>query len=820
MSVEDALKTAKIQRRSAKATLTRLAKALIVLLNQKRTANEVRDHLVKVKQAFDNVVLKHEDYTKLIIEDDDFETEEKWLDDCQNDFLKLDNDAKCYIEKISLTNSEIHGVEESGQSSGMLGMQTSDSACNLSPPHTGADQPSVGNENDSMNDVSQANHMSSSTEMVVDSPSQTSPSNFDQNTSQNEPTPEVKNEIRTSSNIPCGFRMEKPKLPKFAGDVREYAIFRADFKHAIESRYAKRDAITLLRTCLMEKPLDLIKGIGSDYDTAWEYLDSIYGDPRFVADTVTQDIVRFKPLSEGEDSRFCDLVHLVRRCYNTLKEVGIPNDMDSSHMLSIIEQKMCSDDRKVWSRDLEREAKPATLLNLINWMTVEMKSRMRATAAVRSSIPNRRSVNVVYGETDNSGKIRHRCWFCNNSNHWPDQCEKFAANTVDERINAAKTHHVCFSCLKKAGRDHRQANCSRKKQCTKVEKGSQCTSTHHPLLHKPKSENIGVAALSDQNDSMLPVIAANICGPNGVHKSGNVLFDSGAQISLIRKETAENLGLIGKDITVNIVKVGGEEEEIRTKIYKVSVTGINDKKKYIIKAIGIPCISEEIKSVRSSPLAELFNLPKRELRRGRGLVDLLIGIDHAHMHTGPMKQVEHLVARKSPLGWVIFGNSTTRELDNVTTTVLHVKNINPVDLSDFWTTESMGVQVDPCVCDATKLSQRDREEKIMIENSARKVGNQWMIPYPWKRNIAELPDNKEQAMKRLESTERRLLKNPDEAAAYNHKIIEMEEMNFASKLTEKEIEDHKGPVHYIAHHAVHRPDSTSTPVRIVFNSSS
>ena len=138
-----------------------------------------------------------------------------------------------------MTNSEIHGVEESRQSSGMLGMQTSDSACNLSPPHTGADQPSVGNGNDSINDMSQANHMSSSTEMVVDSPSQTSPSNFDQNTSQNEPTPEVKNEIGTSSNIPCGFRMEKPQLPKFAGDVREYTIFQADFKHAIESRCAK-----------------------------------------------------------------------------------------------------------------------------------------------------------------------------------------------------------------------------------------------------------------------------------------------------------------------------------------------------------------------------------------------------------------------------------------------------------------------------------------------------------------------------------------------------------------------------------------------------
>ena len=47
----------------------------------------------------------------------------------------------------------------------------------------------------------------------------------------------------TSSNA-CGFKMEKPKLPKFAGDVREYAIFKADFNHAIEARYTKRDSIT------------------------------------------------------------------------------------------------------------------------------------------------------------------------------------------------------------------------------------------------------------------------------------------------------------------------------------------------------------------------------------------------------------------------------------------------------------------------------------------------------------------------------------------------------------------------------------------------
>ena len=178
-----------------------------------------------------------------------------------------------------------------------------------------------------------------------------------------------------------------------------------------------------------------------------------------------------------------------------------------------------------------------------------------------------------------------------------------------------------------------------------------------------------------------------------------------------------------------------------------------------------------------------------------------------------------MIARKSPLGWVIFGSST-ENVDNLTTTVLHVRYSEPVDLSDFWTTEAMGVTVKPCTCDVDKQSQVEREEQRVIENSAREVGDQWLIPYPWKRDPQNLPDNKSQAVKRLESTERRLLKKPQQATAYNDKMKEMEEMNFSRKLSDEEIKEHKGPVHYIPHHAVLRPDSTSTPVRIVFNSSS
>ena len=39
---------------------------------------------------------------------------------------------------------------------------------------------------------------------------------------------------------------------------------------------------------------------------------------------------------------------------------------------------MSSDDSKVWVRDLERDKKESTLENTLNWMTTEMKSRMKA----------------------------------------------------------------------------------------------------------------------------------------------------------------------------------------------------------------------------------------------------------------------------------------------------------------------------------------------------------------------------------------------------------------------------------------------------------
>ena len=196
---------------------------------------------------------------------------------------------------------------------------------------------------------------------------------------------------------------------------------------------------------------------------------------------------------------------------------------------------------------------------------------------------------------------------------------------------------------------------------------------------------------------------------------------------------------------------------------------------------------------------------------------MLIGFDNAYLHSGETKQVGNLMARHSLLGWVVFRGkpSATEEANHI----FHVRQVAIVDLTYFWTTETMEVTAKPYNCNAPKLSQTEREEARIIENSCVKVGNQWMIPYPWKKDPKLLPDNKDYALKCFESLERKLKLQPEQAHAYGKQMTEMNEMNISRKLSVKEMTNYKAPVHYIPHDNVSRLEKKSTPVRIVFNSS-
>ena len=98
------------------------------------------------------------------------------------------------------------------------------------------------------------------------------------------------------------------------------------------------------------------------------------------------------------------------------------------------------------------------------------------------------------------------------------------------------------------------------------------------------------------------------------------------------------------------------------------------------------------------------------------------------------------------------------------------------------------------------------------------MNDHWEAKSPWIRDPSELPNNKIAAFGMLKRTEKRLLRNSKHAEMHSSQIQDMAERVVARKLTQDEIDSYKGPVFYLSHHGILKPDSKSTPCRIVFNS--
>lgn len=103
------------------------------------------------------------------------------------------------------------------------------------------------------------------------------------------------------------------------------------------------------------------------------------------------------------------------------------------------------------------------------------------------------------------------------------------------------------------------------------------------------------------------------------------------------------------------MKVGGEEEKIKIKVCRVVVLLLDNIEMFLIKVIVILCISEEVLVVQFKLVVKFFGLENERICRGKGFVDLLIGIDYVQMYIRQIRQIGQLVVRKMFLGLVVFG---------------------------------------------------------------------------------------------------------------------------------------------------------------------
>ena len=345
-----------------------------------------------------------------------------------------------------------------------------------------------------------------------------------------------------------------------------------------------------------------------------------------------------------------------------------------------------------------------------------------------------------------------------------------------------------------------------------------------------------------KGDTALLAIGTARCSGRSV----SVLYASGSDIVLIRHERARELGIHGKDITMTMIKVGNDQETFSTKECAVNLED-DDVNMVEIIAIGIDEISTKMSSLDMSEIAYLFNgITPKDIRRPKGHIDILIGVDYCDLLPEVVQTQGKLQLLKNSFGYCVRGlqrnkscgvgiGHITVKTNHIAVEILvnHILTESSFDvggkLNKFFALEDSVTECNPkwpkCLCrncPEPQHSMREERELALIEKGLRYDAEKlkWVSSYPWIDDPRKLRNNVKLAIARMKSLEIRLEKlGPEYMQKYQNEIDNMKERNVARKISVEEMQSYAGPVHYIPHHEVLKPSSSSTPLRIVFNAS-
>ena len=135
------------------------------------------------------------------------------------------------------------------------------------------------------------------------------------------------------------YRMEKLKLPKFDGNVRNFPRFIKDFNQLVLQCISREEDTFTLRQCLSYEVLDYLAN-DDDFDVMVEILETRYGDLGIVVESVIGEIQRVKKLDESDCNKLIHFINLLDTGYRDRKNLDIEREISNAHVVNIIENKL------------------------------------------------------------------------------------------------------------------------------------------------------------------------------------------------------------------------------------------------------------------------------------------------------------------------------------------------------------------------------------------------------------------------------------------------------------------------------------------------
>ncbi|KRY30850.1 hypothetical protein T01_4618 [Trichinella spiralis] len=440
-------------------------------------------------------------------------------------------------------------------------------------------------------------------------------------------------------------------FPKFAGKVLEFPFFWAQFEANVHKRSDLDNAtkFTYLLSSTEGTARNAIEGIPltpENYIQAVDFLKKprTFGRPRLMIREHLAALWRAPACREMTARGIQSLVDEVTkhlRCFTALDRDPFSGRLPLSEgLMSMLQDKFPPGLITAWDTNIrpdatEDEENLQNFLEFAQWQVgLLSKSKKEDT---KSSASTAAALEVCAARS---------CPFCSGE-HKAEECEQFLQADLSRRRDMVRTKEVCFRYLEIG---HRAKRCREGRHCGV----DGCRQPHHKLLHpssttesarSPGSDraNQGLLAMRSTSGKVLQTARACAYGPNGNHVVVNCLLDTGAAVSIIRKDVAKVLGLTEPNERCRFTTLGGRvgpERRCRRVCRKVQPG---------------PAECPDVAPART--------VPEGGQRHGTPLMfDVLVSIDYYYeLVTGRIRRATGgSVAVETPLGWIRFVRAARR----------------------------------------------------------------------------------------------------------------------------------------------------------------
>ena len=598
-------------------------------------------------------------------------------------------------------------------------------------------------------------------------------------------------------------------------------------------------------------------------------LEVRYGRPDIIIRSLIGKVQALPPV---DDSNLIDFAVAVQNLVTTIQAVDAPGHLYNPHLRADLVTRLPSSLRLHWGEKVAQIGpNRVTLADRSTWLSAKADA-MSYVANDSMSSSNRDPPKTAFrpptGEAlltappppraRGSSQPRStttrtkKCTYCGRP-HWSDECRTYAS--LADRRKRLQTLGKCTVCL---NQNHTTTECRSTRRCyyCKGDHGkhhsSLCPQQRQPAhgaTSQPKRTPETSAAAPAASAAVQPAEPASLVSTNeevimqtatatisntdsstpctGVAR---ILFDTGSYRTYITADLAKQLQLTPESSEqLSLTTFGSNNiQHMEAATTKLAIHLLNGERQ-IITATIVPTITGPVtrtrlpsslvhKPLQHLPLADTYTGDARS-----STVQVLLGNDFYHdlVLPGRRQIAPSLYLLDTRLGWMVSGRLSTSKDCSINNdhpqqdpALLSVETApstpNAPPLEDFWRMETIGIMDSPYDSD-DKEAQRLFHESISFRDGRYEVG------WPWKAHH-DLPDNYQLAKGRLTTLLRRFRREPETLKTYNHVLQEQLQAGII-EVAPPEVDRSTHRLHYLPHHPVLSPGSTTTKLRIVYDGS-